>query len=151
MATIRAPFSSGIDINHVRPGSPDRDTNVKVNSLNVNTNVSAVTAVLAGTTITAAMVNDNDLFFVSQGAGATDRIFLGDDLPVGTYIHFFAEDIFLLGTETYADVINNVASKLWTLPAADEILHCLKTHTDNWQVTCETAPGVDRQVIPATA
>lgn len=149
MAKIRAPFSSGVDINNVRPGSPNRDTNVNVNSLNIS-NVSEVDAVVAGTLITAEMVNDNDLFFISQDAGATDKILLADDLPVGTLIHLFAEAIFLLDTETTADVINNIASKAWTIPAADDILHCLKTHSANWQVTEETKAGADVQVIPNT-
>ena len=146
MAIIRAPFSNGIDAYNTRRFSPNRETNVKVNSLNVGTEATVASATAPGTSITAAMVNDNDLFFIT----GTDIILLADDLPVGTFIHLFATGAFELGTATDADVMNNVASKNWTVPAADDILHCLKTHSDNWQITEETKAGVDVVVLPAT-
>lgn len=150
MTKISVEFSNGDPQYNTRRYSDGNKHNVQVNSLNVNSSGGAVDAVVAGTPITAAMVLDNDIFFISQAAGATDKILLADDLPVGTFIHLFAEDIFLLDTATTAHVINNVASKAWTVPAADDILHCVKTHTANWQITEETKAGLDVQVIPAT-
>ena len=146
MAIIRAPWSNGADSANTRRYSPNRDTNVKVNSLNVGNESIIASATTPGTMITTTMVNDNDLFFVT----GTDLITLSDDLPVGTYIHFFATGAFVLQTETATDVMNNIASKAWTVPAADDILHCLKTHTANWQITEETKAGLAVQVVPNT-
>jgi hypothetical protein len=150
MSKISAKLSNGADQYNSRRYDDLEKQTIQVNSLNVNATGGAVTAVLAGTTITPAMVADNDIFFISQGAGATDRIFLSDDLPVGTFIHLVAEDIFLLDTETTTTPINDVASKLWTVSEAGQVLHCIKTHTLNWQVTCESIKGIDVQVKPAT-
>lgn len=149
MAKIRAPFSNGADNQNTRRFTLGIDTNVMVNSLNVGSEAS-ITATVAGLEITPDMVNDNDLFFVAQTGAGTDKIILSDDLPIGTFIHFFATAIFTLHTETATDVINNIASKGWTIPAADDIIHCLKTHAANWQCTEETKAGLDVQVIPNT-
>lgn len=147
MTKINAEFSNGADKYNTRRYSDGVKHNIQVNSLNVNSTGGAVaSATTPGTTITAAMCLDNDLFFVS----GTDIVLLGDDLPVGTFIHLFATGAFELGTATDAHVMNDIASKNWTVPAADDILHCLKTHTANWQITCETKAGLDRQVIPNT-
>jgi len=129
----------------------DKLDNIQVNSLNVNTYTSAVTAIATtGLTITPAMAADNDLFFVSNTSAVTDIIKLSDDFPVGTFIHLFATERFNLRTETASDKINEVASKGWAVPAVDDILHCLKTHTDAWIVTEETKAGLDVAVIAAT-
>jgi hypothetical protein len=112
-------------------------------SANVETTAISSTS---GVTITPDMCKRNDFFYIT----GTGIIKLGDDIPVGTLIHLFATGAFLLSTETDADVINNIASKDWTVPAADDILHCLKTHAANWQVTEETKAGLAVQVIPNT-
>ena len=150
MSKISAKFSNGDDKYNTRRYDDLQEHEIQVNSLNINATGGAVTAVVAGTNITPAMVADNDIFYISQGAGATDKILLDDDLPVGTFIHLVATQVFLLDTETTADVINNVASKAWTVSEAGQVLHCIKTHSDNWQVTCESILGVDVQVKPAT-
>jgi len=146
MTKIRAQFSNGADYLNTRAYSDQNEHNIQVNSLNVKAGVSAITSTAGGYVITAAMCQENDMFFVS----GTDIVLLGDDLPVGQVIHLFATGAFELGTQTDADVINNIASKNWTVPAADDILHCIKTHSDNWQVTEETKAGLDVQVIPNT-
>jgi len=150
MTKISAKFSNGADQYNTRRYDDEQKHTIQVNSLNVNATGGAVTAIVAGTKITPTMVADNDIFFISQGAGATDKILLDDDLPVGTFIHLVAEEIFLLGPETATDVVNNIASKVWTVSEAGQVLHCLKTHTANWQVTCESIKGIDVQVIPNT-
>jgi hypothetical protein len=147
MTKIRAQFSNGADYLNTRAYSDGNEHNIQVNSLNVNPNTKTVaSAATPGTAITAAMVVDNDIFFIT----GTDIVNLADDLPVGTFIHLFATGAFELATATATDVMNNIASKNWTVPAADDILHCLKTHSANWQITEETKAGLDVQVIPNT-
>lgn len=130
----------------------DKLDNIQVNSLNVNTYTSEIIAIATtGFTITPAMTVDNDIFFVDQTGADTDIIYLSDDFPVGTIIHLFAVDLFNLRTETDSDKINNVASKGWAVPAADDIVHCFKSHSDNWHCTEETKAGLDVVVLAATA
>lgn len=152
MTQIASNFSNG-DPNeqwNSRRYDDGKLENVQVNSLNVNTYTSAIIATPSGLAITPAMVNDNDLFFVDQEGADTDKIVLSDDFPVGTFIHFFAVDKYVIETETATDVMNNKASKGWTINAVDNITHCLKTHSANWQLTEETKAGADIQVVPAT-
>lgn len=101
--------------------------------------------------ITADLCKRFGYFQVGNTSGNTDEIDLGDDIPIGTMIHLFATDVFELRTETDTVVMNNIASKGWTVPAADDILHCFKTHATNWQITEETKAGLDVQVVPNTA
>lgn len=146
MTKIRAQFSNGADYLNTRAYSDQNEHNIQVNSLNVKAGVSAIASTASGYVITEAMTRENDFFVVT----GTDIVLLGDDLPVGTFIHIFADGQFELGTQTDADVINNIASKNWTVPSDDDFLHCLKTHSDNWQVTEEDSAGIDVQVIPNT-
>ena len=111
-----------------------------------NVETTSIASASAGYTITADMCKRNDFFYIT----GTDKILLADDIPVGTLIHLFATGAFILGTVTATVVINNIASKNWTVPAADDILHCFKTHALNWQVTEETKAGLAVQVIPNT-
>lgn len=153
MTKIASQFSNGSPNGQWNSRRFDDDVleNVQVNSLNVNVYTSEIIALATtGLTVTPAMANDNDLFFVSNTAAITDIIKLSDDFPVGTYLHFFAVEQYVLATETATDVINDKASKGWTVNAVDNITHCLKTHTDNWQFTEETKAGADIQVVPAT-
>lgn len=152
MTKVASKFSNG-DPNeqwNSRRYDDEKLDNVQVNSLNVNVYTSAIIATVAGLTIGPDDIVNNDLFFVSQTGAGTDKIILSDDFPVGTYIHLFAEDAYTIHTETATDVMNNIASKGWTINAADNITHCLKTHTANWQLTEETKAGADIQVIPNT-
>jgi hypothetical protein len=153
MTKIASKWSNGDPNNqwNTRRYDDDKLDNIQVNSLNVNAYTSEITALATtGFTITPAMTDDNDIFFVSNTAAVTDIIKLSDDFPVGTLIHLFATERFNLRTETATDGINAVASKGWAVPAVDDILHCLKTHATAWIVTEETKAGLDVAVIAAT-
>lgn len=153
MARIATKLSNGSPSEqwNSRRYDDEKLDNVYVNSLNVNDRTKAITALATtGLEITPAMVNDNDIFYVSNTSATSDLITLSDDLPVGTVIHFFAVEQYTIETETATDVMNNIASKGWTVNAVDNITHCMKTHSANWQLTEETKAGADIQVIPNT-
>lgn len=101
--------------------------------------------------ITADLAKRFGFFNVENTSANTDEIDLGDDIPIGTLVHIMATEAFELRTQTDTVVMNNIASKGWTIPAAGDILHCLKTGATNWQITEETKAGLDVQVVPNTA